>query len=209
MATALIPTDADAWVDLGLPGGLLWAACNLGASMPSGQGSHYAWGETQPKDTYNWETYRHAKPGHVGADMAKYCTMWTYGHNGKVDNLTALQPGDDAATAAQGDGMRMPTQEDWQELLDNTTSEWTTMNGVNGRRLTAANGNSIFLPAAGFRRDDKLHYNGERGYYWSSSLDTDDQYIALYFRFHAGGQGLDDDRYRGYGMSVRAVRPAR
>ena len=139
--------DDHAYVDLGLPSGLLWAACNVGANAPEEYGDYFAWGETQPKDVYNWSTYQYC----MGSNntLTKYCTDPNYGYNGFTDNLTILLPEDDAATANWGNGWRMPTKEEWQELLDNTTVTWTQQNGVNGRLFTGSNGNSLFLPAAG------------------------------------------------------------
>ena len=122
-----------------------------------------------------------------------------------MDNQTTLFPEDDAATANWGSGWRMPTKEEWQELYNNTTVTWTTQNGVNGRLFTASNGNSLFLPAAGYRYDGSLYDAGSYGYYWSSSLDTDYPSDAWSF-------GFDSDycytyySNRRYGQSVRAVR---
>ena len=109
-----------------------------------------------------------------------------------------------------GDGARMPTKEDWEELLDKTTAEWTTLNGVNGRKFTAANGNSLFLPAAGFRWGSELRSAGSFGNYWSSSLYyADYPYVAWYFDFYWVDQYMDRGRDRYYGKSVRPVRSAR
>ena len=195
-----------AYVDLGLPSGTLWATCNVGATTPEGYGDYFAWGETQPKDTYNWITYAYAT---VDADgdlqtLTKYNTSAYYG---TVDNLTVLQPGDDAATANWGSGWRMPTHEQWQELYQNTTNTWTTRNGVNGRLFTASNGNSLFLPAAGYRWDGELYFAGGLGLYWSSSLTTDSPGDAWLLGFLSDYTSVDSSgRY--YGRSVRAVRSA-
>ena len=195
--------NGHAYVDLGLPSGLLWATCNVGASAPEDYGDYFAWGETTTKSEYSWSTYQHCNGSN--STMTKYCTNADFGYNYYVDNLTILLPEDDAATANWGDGWRMPTREEWQELLDNTTVTWTTQNGVNGRLFTAANGNSLFLPAAGYRDDGSLTYAGSRGYYWSSSLFTDYPYYAWCFYFLSYGYGMND-RSRDYGRSVRAVR---
>jgi uncharacterized protein (TIGR02145 family) len=140
--------------------------------------------------------------------LTKYCNNASYGYNGFTDNLTTLQPSEDAATAQWGSGWRMPTKEEWQELYQNTTHVWTTQNGVNGRLFTATNGNSLFLPAAGSRVGTSLHYAGTYGYYWSSSLDTDSPYCAWEFFFESGSCGMYDGRYRSGGLSVRPVRSA-
>ena len=197
-------TTADdyVYVDLGLPSGTLWATCNVGANSPEDYGDYFAWGETQPKDYYDWSTYQYC----MGSDntLTKYCNDASYGYNGFTDNLTTLLPEDDAATANWGNGWRMPTQEEWQELYDNTTVTWTTQNGVNGRLFTASNGNSLFLPAAGFRWDGELYYAGSRGEYWSSSLFTGLPGGAwdLYF---GSGYSYVSSSYRYYGFSVRPV----
>ena len=190
------------WVDLGLPSGLLWADRNVGASTPEEFGDYYAWGETAPKSTYNWSTYAY---GNDKNQLTKYCNNSSFGLNGFTDDLTVLLPEDDAATANMGNGARTPTKEECYELLDNTTSTWTSRNGVNGRLFTASNGNSIFLPAAGGRWDDEFGNAGSHGDYWSSSLLTDHPGYAWYFGFDSGGQGVNGYlRYHGY--SVRAVR---
>ena len=194
------------YVDLGLPSGLLWATCNVGANTPEEYGDYFAWGETQPKDDYYWSTYQYCM-GDANT-LTKYCDNPDYGYNGFTDSQTVLLPEDDAATANWGAEWRMATQEEWQELFDNTTQEWTTQNGVNGRLFTAANGASLFLPIAGYRWGDELFGAGGSGYYWSSSLYTDSPRNAWYFSFHLGRYYVDDDYYRSDGRSVRAVRSA-
>ena len=191
------------YVDLGLPSGTLWATCNVGATTPEGYGDYFAWGETSTKSAYDWSTYKYAN-GDFNK-LTKYCNDSSYGYNGFTDNLTTLLPGDDAATANWGNGWCMPTRAQWDELYQNTTNSWATQNGVNGRLFTAANGNSLFLPAASSRWDSELNYAGSCGYYWSRSLYTDTPYGAWYLYFGS------DDCYmpycsRCYGFSVRPVR---
>ena len=195
------PTSGQ-WVDLGLPSGLLWYSVNLGATSPEQYGDYYAWGETQPKSDYSWSTYAW---GSAYNQLTKYCCNADYGMNGFTDNLTTLQSTDDAATAVLGGGARMPTKEEWVELLDNTTAVWTTYNGVNGRRFTGTNGNSIFLPAAGSRLGSEVIYAAKYGPYWSSSLYTDDPYDAWDCYFGSGHQSVSGSG-RGDGRAVRAVR---
>jgi len=190
------------YVDLGLPSGLLWATCNVGADSPEDYGDYFAWGETMPKDTYNWSTYQYCNGS--SSTLTKYCNNSTYGYEGFTDDLTTLLPEDDAATANWGPDWRMPTKEEWQELYSNTTVTGTTQNGVSGLLFTAANGNSLFLPAAGYRNDSSLYETGIWGDYWSSSLNTGDPSRAWSFDFNSGyytlfGSGRD------YGFSVRPV----
>ena len=175
------------FVDLGLPSGTKWATSNVGSDTPEGYGDYYAWGETTPKETYNWDTYRY----YDGSNVTKYTGS---------DNLTTLE-----ASANWGSGWRMPTFDEMDELNRNCTVTWTTQNGVNGRLFTGPNGNSIFLPAAGSRYDDELNYAGSIGYYWSSSLDASRPSYAWILSFTSDGCGSDDyfDRY--FGPSVRPV----
>ena len=119
--------DNHTYVDLGLPSGTLWATCNVGANFPEEYGDYFAWGETQPKDTYNWSTYKYANGDYD--KLTKYCNRSDYGNNGFTDNLTALQTGDDPATANWGSGWRRPSKAQWDELLANTTNQWTAKNG--------------------------------------------------------------------------------
>ncbi len=193
-----------AYVDLGLPSGLLWATCNVGAVTPEDYGDYFAWGETQPKVTYDWSTYQYCNGSYN--TLTKYCNNSDYGYNGFTDNLTTLLPEDDAATANWGSDWRMPTKEEWEELYTNTTVTWTQQNGVNGRLFTAANGNILFLPAVGWNTGSPSEI-GSFGIYWSSSLffnpdiswtcvfNTDD--CIMYFYDRANGQ------------SVRPVRSSR
>ena len=191
-----IPADA---VDLGLS--VYWATCNIGASKPEDYGDYYAWGETEPKENYSWSTY---KWGTSSTSLTKYNTDSSCG---PVDNKTVLDPEDDVARAKLGDNWRMPTYEEWTELCTKCTWEWTTNyngTGVKGRIVTASSGNSIFLPAAGYRRGTNLYDAGSSGFYWSSSLSTDYPYDAWYVHFYSDNV-LRFSSYRCYGLSVRPV----
>ena len=196
-----------AYVDLGLPSGLLWATCNVGASIPEEDGGYFAWGETQPKTIYDWTTYQYANFSTPLEDppLTKYCNNSSYGYNGFADNLTTLLPEDDAATANWGEGWRMPTEEEFAELFSNTTVTWVTQNGATGGLFTATNGNSLFLPAGGYRLSSYLFYAGSYGYFWSSSLYTDNPYVALGYCFGSGDYCMYGSG-RGDGRSVRPVR---
>ena len=193
------------WVDLGLPSGLLWATRNVGATSPEDYGDYFAWGETTPKSVYNWSNYRYCNGS--ARTLTKYCFYTEDGLGGFIDTLTILQPGDDAATANYGG--RTPNGSDWLELIEHTTSTWTTLNGVNGRCFVGSNGNSIFLPASGLHWDSLAVNVGGYSTYWSSSLSIlGSPLTAKYF-------GFGSDKYRlfyeerCYGLSVRAVRSTR
>ena len=197
------------YVDLGLPSGLLWATCNVGASKPEEYGDYFAWGETTPKSDCSWSTYT------LGSDekqLTKYCNDSECGKDGFKDDKTTLDLADDAAHANRGDQWRMPTTADFQELIDNTNSEWVDNyngTGVKGRLFTASNGNSIFLPAAGYRYGTLLSDAGSYGYYWSSSLGSDCPDRAYYQDFNSGYVDVGSGGYdiRCYGHTVRPVRP--
>ena len=203
LSTGIAVEIADPYVDLGLPSGTLWATCNVGADKPEDYGDYFAWGETQTKDSYDESNYQYGiyDDGEMLCYMTKYCDDSGYGYNGYTDDLTTLEPSDDAATANWGTDWRMPTEAEWQELLDNTTQRTTTQNGVRGTSFTASNGNTLFLPAAGYRNGSNLSGAGNYGYYWSSSLVQMESNCAS--RLYTSSLG-DGDRY--FGLSVRAVR---
>ena len=190
------------WVDLGLPSGTLWATCNVGANSPEEYGDYYAWGETEPKSDYSWSTYKYCKG--TKDTMTKYCNNSGYG---TVDNKTELEPSDDAATVNWGADWQMPSHEHFNELINSsyTTITWTSLNGKYGRKITSkSNGNSIFLPATGYRVGTKLSGAGGDGCYWSRSLYTS-SYSAYYLYFYSSYIGTGNG-YRFHGQSVRPVR---
>lgn len=192
------------YVDLGLPSGTLWATCNVGAESPKEYGDYFAWGETVPKTTYNWSNYKWCNGDYD--QLTKYCSGGGYGYNGFTDNLTTLELVDDAATAIWGIGWRIPTTEEWGELKNNTIGTWTIQNGVNGRLFTASNGNSLFLPAAGYRTNSNLTLADRDGYYWSSSLSMGYSGEANNFGFDRVGCYVGRYDTRCFGQSVRPVR---
>lgn len=178
------------YVDLGLPSGIKWATCNVGASTPEEFGGCYAWGETEEKEGYYSTSYKWRK-GSSKTIFTKYCTDSKYG-----DNKTVLEPEDDVAHVKWGGTWRIPTLDELKELLDKCTWEWTVLNGVNGYKVTGPNGNSIFLPAT--------KQGGRIAYYWLSSIysNGNEKANALIFNSYQqvwGGQ----DRYKG--LAVRPV----
>ena len=205
--TILLPVTVTAntheWVDLGLPSGTLWATCNVGASAPEEYGDYFAWGETAPKDYYDWSTYKWCNGSYT--TMTKYCTDSSYGYNGFVDNKTELDPEDDAAYVNWGSSWRMPSKEQQDELREKCTWTRTTQNGVNGYLVTGPNGNTLFLPAAGNRWGVSLNYVGSYGYYWSRTLYSSYPYYAYYLYFDSGNVYWYYIS-RNYGFAVRAVR---
>ncbi len=173
------------YVDLGLPSGTLWATCNVGASRPEGYGDYFAWGETETKSSYTSSNY-------------------TYYNNSEVLPLTY-----DAANVNWGGDWRMPTKVEQDELRNASYTTWTWIyrNGVGGYMVSSKiNGNSIFLPAAGYRNESNLYRAGSDGYYLTSSLNT--SYLHLTYVLHFSSSRVDlvsTDRY--FGRSVRAVLP--
>ena len=126
------------FVDFGLPSGTLWSTKNIGATngatAESWYGNYYAWGEIETKTKYDWSTYKYGN----GA-LTKYCNKSGYGNNGFTDKLRQLVPEDDVATVTKS-AWRMPSKEDFEELLAGTTNSWVTdyngISGLNGRVFT-------------------------------------------------------------------------
>ena len=191
-------------VDLGLPSGTLWADRNVGADVPEASGDYFAWGETEPKDYYGWNTYKWCNE--TESTLTKYCTNSSYG---TVDNKTVLGFEDDAAYINMGTEWRMPTLEEQKELLDNCTWILTTQNGVYGRIVTGPNGNSIFIPVAGFYKYGQLDSKDTFACIWSSSCYTSSSSVAYALYFNTGSGGWWNCNWTGYdryeGHSVRAV----
>ena len=188
------------YVDLGLS--VKWATCNVGATKPEEYGDYFAWGETQPTDYYDWSTYKWCNGS--PKTHTKYCTDSYFG---TVDNKTTLEMSDDAAHANWGGSWRMPTKAERDELLEQCTWTWTTQNGVNGYKVTSKkNGNSIFLPAAGYRYYSSLDSAGSRGCYWSSMINSLNS-LAYVLDFNSDIVSSGGDSGRSFGNSVRPVCP--
>ena len=193
------------WVDLGLPSGLKWAAWNVGATKPEEYGLYFAWGETQgytgitDEKGFYWGDYELTTDG--GSTFTKY---------NSTDGLTTLESSDDAAYQSDNT-CRMPTIDEFKELTANTTSTWTSVNGVSGIQFTSKvegyTDKSIFVPAAGYCGNGSLDNAGSYGYYWSSSLYKSGSREAWYLSLGSGGVGVNYYGFRCFGLSVRAVIP--
>ena len=191
------------YVDLGLS--VKWAKCNVGAEKETDAGLYFAWGETTgytasqvgTDKRFSWSDYKY---GNSSSNLTKY---------NQSDGKTVLKSTDDAATQIMGEGWRMPTQSEFQELIDNTDKLWTTINGVNGYKFTSKKegyqNNSIFIPAAGYCGDGSVDGVGGYGTVWSSSLYTSNPNYAWYLNFGSGNCYMYGS-YRCYGRSVRGVR---
>ena len=185
------------YVDLGLS--VKWATCNIGATTPEKFGDYFAWGETTSKADYRWDTYKWCNI--ADTTLTKYCVSNKYGI---VDNTITLDPTDDAATILWKGKWRMPTDEEWAELRTECTWYWTTKNYINGYKIVGKNGNSIFLPAAGYQLNEDSNEKKTSGYYSSASLYVDLSQYAHSIFFNAK---LIDKYYNGRfcGQSVRPV----
>ena len=205
------PYNGHAYVDLGLPSGTKWATMNVGAESETDYGLYFQWGDTQGytadqvgtgsgQKPFTWVDYKYgngnSSPGDAG--MTKY---------NSTDGKTVLDLEDDAVAANWGGSWKMSTEAQFQELLNtaNCTNTWTTVNGVNGRLFTSvANGNTLFLPAAGSASNGSMYTVGDEGNVWSSSLSSDYVIIARYLYFYDEDTDVDDfDRFNG--LPVRGV----
>lgn len=186
-------------VDLGLPSGVKWASFNVGATKPEEYGGYYAWGETEEKDDYSWSTYKYSN-GNANS-IIKYCTNATFGIS---DDKSVLDPSDDVAHVIWGYNWRMPTADEQKELMENCTWKWGALNGINGYTVTGSNGNSIFLPAAGYREGTELMSVSGEGTYLSASLYNDDNSNACGFAFFIVRYFVVNP-YRCNGYTVRPV----
>lgn len=191
------------WVDLGLS--VKWATCNVGASSRDDYGNYYAWGEVYTKSEYNWDSYKYRMgegeifSKYVPSDKPEY---WYY--SDEPDGITRLDLSDDVAHANWGGTWRIPTEAEWTELRTECTWIWVIVNGKKGYNVIGKNGNSIFLPAAGYRNYLNLDSVGDTGYYWTSSLNEDDPEEAWRVRFSYDFVSRYST-YRYYGFSVRPV----
>lgn len=208
------------YVDLGLPSGLKWATCNVGATNPEDYGDYFAWGETEPyyieghaqdtpcsnwktgKTGYNWESYKWCNGDYN--KLTKYCNSSSHG---TIDDKTILEAEDDAARQNWGGSWRMPTWSEIVELDENCDWTWTELNSVNGFKVTGPNSNWIFLPAAGYRSDRGLSQDGSFGRYWSSSMmpSYPNTAFELFFDDNIAELNSYSSIHRYFGQSVRPV----
>ena len=198
------PLNGIEYVDLGLPSGKLWAKCNLGANSEEESGLYFQWGDTKgytkeqigTDKVFDWDNYKFSIDG-SSSNFSKY---------NSTDGKTVLELEDDAVYAELGGNWRMPTHEDWQELTNNTTRQWTQVNGVNGYKCAASNGNYIFLPVAGLCYESSLLYEGSLGFVWSSTLYSVGSPYAFYCHLRSNGFYPDvHDRSLYNGFSVRGI----
>ena len=194
--TLVIQSDGPEMIDLGLS--VKWASANLGATCgdtaESWYGGCYAWGETETKSDYSWGTYKFG----ASSPFSKYDT----------DGKTILESVDDIATQTYGSNYRMPTKTEIEELIALPNKWVTNYNGISGlncRVFTGTNGNTLFIPAAGYFDGSARNYTGADCRLWSSSLYSDDPSNAWYLYFNSSSIFLGKYSNRYCGFSVRCV----
>ena len=178
-------------VDLGLS--VKWATCNVGANYPYHSGDFYSWGETEAKQFYSWENYKYAS----GDSVTKYCTNGQYG---KVDGLSVLCSADDVASTKWGDGWRMPTLDEMEELRTKCTFSLKCLYGVLGFVVTGPNKNTIFIPLSGDISGNNL--DGEKVYviFWTSNLFTDNRDAYEFAMSHLNNYWYSGTRDTGHNI---------
>ncbi|MCQ2139005.1 MAG: hypothetical protein MJZ09_01365 [Bacteroidales bacterium] len=210
---SFIPTA----VDLGLS--VKWGTTNVGAYRPEDGGYYYAWGEIEPKDSYNWGTYKWMQEG-KGDPLCvtkyqfpdtRYMSIWYDSNQNFIgDGKRVLEAEDDVATVKWGKPWRTPTWEECVELMEKCTWTWEQINGHNGYNVTGPNGNSIFLPAAGCRTKNDINSLNTIGCYWTASLFWQFSYTGAELYFDSASLGWNNDWMgNGYarlrGQTVRPV----
>ena len=205
--TAASTQDLD-YIDLGLPSGLLWASCNIGAKEPTDCGDYFMWGSTVP-DTDKHCDWEHAPFNNGNNDFNK---EYFKSIQNDVCPNGILAPEYDAATVILGDDWRLPTDDDFEELVDNTKYEWVKNyndSGIDGGLFKKTDDVGLFIPASGYRGDSRFDYRGTnkgRAYLWSSSLYVSRHHNAWYIYFDNHSPNIYNSRCRWYGMCLRAVK---
>ena len=185
------------FIDLGLPSGTLWAATNVGAQKPTESGLYFSWADVQ-----GYTAEQVGKDKQFSRDDYKFGDYPNFTKYANTDEALNLE--DDAANHYMGGSWHVPTPEQVEELINNTTSNWITQDDVNGRLFTSQNGKSIFMPAAGIAWNGSILNYGNYGNIWTSMLNTLYADYGLSFIFHSG-YACYQDSSRCYGQSVRGV----
>lgn len=201
--------EKEGYVDLGLPSGTLWAIQNIGASKPEEIGDYFAWGETKGyksgKKDFSWRNYKWSGSNSKNGILTKYCSNSKYGKKGFTDNKRELDLEDDAAYVNLGSKWRIPSKAQTDELREKCDWKWMTFKGTEGYMIKGPNGNTLFLPAAGWRLDSSLADFGKRCHYWTRSLSEEWTITAYYLCRYPTGSGKRHF-FRECGFSIRPVR---
>lgn len=184
------------WVDLGLPSGIKWAGWNVGASRPEEYGGYYAWGETEEKSEYSFETYKQREKYYCGNYPYFHDWYWIYNNLGEISGTSY-----DVATVRWGGGARMPTWQEINELVKYCDFETGSLNDVVGSFVIGPNGNSIFIPYAGYRLQTRLYYDGRDAHIWSGTQSNNGCGHGCRWGYNDG----ELDWKRECGQSVRPV----
>jgi hypothetical protein len=210
-------------VDMGFKSGTKWANMNIGANKPEDNGYYFAWGETEGYGSdvsdghvFFWNTYKWGAGSDNEFKISKYQVpdnqkdgCW-YSSDGKFvgDKKTLLDLEDDAAHVILGGDWVMPTADDFQELIDNTTKEWVEKDGECYLKLTSNfNGASIIIPTNGSRDNDKFETAETSGHYWSANLNTKSTSLVNYCGFNKDITRMGVNR-RCFGFGIRPVQRA-
>ncbi len=177
-------------IDLGLPSGIKWANCNVGATRPEQMGEYFAWGETNAKSEYTLATYVLCN--------GSFDSCFDFGSR----TISGTQF--DVAHTRWGGTWRIPTNEEVKELRENCTFRWITYRGVTGAKFIGPNGKSIFLPAAGYSYGSNVGVKGENGFYWTATQYGAYPYMGYSFDF-ASDYVTWGDYYRSLGFTIRPV----
>lgn len=216
--------DGQPTVDLGLPSGTIWQTFNVGATKPEEYGLYYQWGDIKGyrsacdesksdgndnEHYFSWSTTIYWVSGNSTASQwSKYTTKNTQSSTGVADNLTTLQNEDDAAYVASGGQYRMPTKEDFDELINTSNCDYyiAKCNGVNGHAfISKKNGKVLFLPMGGSGTGTIISGSGSSGEYWSSSINGNNNGNAYYLYFYSGSMCRMENYSRYYGYPIRGV----
>lgn len=193
-------SDGHEYTDLGLS--VMWATMNVGAAKASESGIYVAWGELEPKESYSWKNYSWGDGN--GPKFNKYVMDAKSSVEGDIDGICKLEPQDDAAMHYWGGSWRMPTDEEVTELREKCKWTWVVCDGVQGYCVTGPNGNTIYLPASGYYKDDCITLNGLNGCFWTSTLSgrvSSNSYELLIFN----GSYIRGSSFRYYGENIRPV----
>lgn len=185
-------------VDLGLPSGKKWASCNIGANKPEQYGEYFAWGDTASKADYSPNTTRTFGKTPEQLALLNYTNKST----------GALETNFDVAQHKWGEGWRMPTREEFQELLTYCKWTWTKVGNISGYKVESKaddNTNSIFLPAAGMMEDREPKNQGVHGWYWASVPFAGNDYLSWNLEFSENEDYGLSTLSRRCGFTVRAI----
>lgn len=198
------------YVDLGLPSGIKWAKCNIGATHDYLYGYYFSWGEIEHKYNYLNSTYKYAEEEKIHTTVRGYaCDLTSYKMTkyNKEDGLSKLELTDDAARENMQGRWCLPTSKDFNELLEYTTVQWQQnyKGRMSGCLFTSKqNGNTLFLPAAGYIEGNGIFSDEETGYYWTAEVCQYDDNTAWYLKF-VGPHLQLRTHYRIHGCTIRAV----